>query len=189
MLVTYYPDHMQDPSSGAGKDRAASLRTAGACQNTAVPSGNLRVDSRGFPVVFRKRHTWAAPGNWPWGSAGLWDGNVLGCEDRIPFSLSLSAHRHGSHHQTVSSPSAVSSGRGNSRSTWSSTPWWRWWPQTGGWRRRCQLWWLGWGGDGGGHARFTLSNMVCTRQLYQMINNPGQEITPKRYRYGWHWNI
>lgn len=86
---------MQDPSSGAGKDRAASLRTAGACQNTAVPSGNLRAVSRGFPVVCRKRHTWAAPGNWPWGCAGLWDGNVLSWEDRIPFSLSLSAHRTG----------------------------------------------------------------------------------------------
>lgn len=44
----------------------------------------------------------------------------------------------------MSSLSAAFSGRGNSRSTWSSRPWSQWWPQTGGWRRQCQLKWWGW---------------------------------------------
>lgn len=94
LLITYYPDHMQDPSSVVDKAQAASLRTAGACQNTVVPSDNLRVDSRDVPVVFHKRHTWAAPGNWPWGSAGLWDKKMFSCEDRI-IVLLLSAHQTG----------------------------------------------------------------------------------------------
>lgn len=82
---------MQDPSSVEDKEQAASLRTAGACQNTVVPSDSLRVDSRDVLVVFHKRHTWAALGNWPWGSAGLWDKKMFRREDRIIF-LSLSAH-------------------------------------------------------------------------------------------------
>lgn len=94
LLITYDPDHMQDPSSVVDKDQAASLRTAAACQNTAAPSDSLRVDSRGVPVVFHRRHTWAALGNWPWGSAGLGDKKMFRREDRILF-LSLSAHRMG----------------------------------------------------------------------------------------------
>lgn len=85
LLITYYPDHMQDPSSVEDKDQAASLRTAGACQNTVVPSDSLRVDSRDVLVVFHKHHTWAALGNWPWGSAGLWDKKMFRREDRIIF--------------------------------------------------------------------------------------------------------
>lgn len=68
-----YTDRMQDPSSAVDRDQAASLRTAGACQNTGAPSGSQHEDSRDAPAVFRKRRTWAALGNWPWGSAGLWD--------------------------------------------------------------------------------------------------------------------
>lgn len=73
LLITHYPDHRQDPSSVADKNQAASVRTAGACRNTVAPSDNPRVDSRDVPVVFHKHHTWAALGNWPWGSAGLGD--------------------------------------------------------------------------------------------------------------------
>lgn len=44
----------------------------------------------------------------------------------------------------ASCPSAAFSGRGSSRSTWSSRPWLQWLPQTEGWRRRCRLTWWGW---------------------------------------------
>lgn len=49
-----------------------------------------------------------------------------------------------SYHRTVFCLSAASSGKGSSMSTWSSRPWWQWWPQTGGWRKRCLLKWWGW---------------------------------------------
>lgn len=82
-------------------------------------------------------------------------GDLLGCgpkstecrEGKIKPYGCLHAHRHQekrSHHRMVSSPSAAFSGRGNSRSTWSSRPWSQWSPQTGGWRRQCQLKWWGW---------------------------------------------
>lgn len=74
---------MRDPSSAVDTDQAASLRTAGACRNTAVPSDSLRVDSRDVPVVFHKRHTWAALGRWPWGSAGLWGKDRVSCRGTI----------------------------------------------------------------------------------------------------------
>ena len=46
--------------------------------------------------------------------------------------------------RTVSDLSAAGAGRGNSRSTWSSTPWWQWWLQTAGWTRQSQIWCWGW---------------------------------------------
>lgn len=54
------------------KVQAASSGTVGACQGTGAPLDNPRVDTQRVPVVFRKRHTWAPLGSWPWGSAGLW---------------------------------------------------------------------------------------------------------------------
>lgn len=84
------PGCTRDPSGVVGKDRAASLGTVGACQDTEAPLDNLHVGTRWVQAVFRMRHTWAPLGSWPWGSAG---------------------------HHKVSCPSAAFSGRGNSRST------------------------------------------------------------------------
>lgn len=77
---------MQDPPSVVDRERAASLRIAGACRSTAAPWDSLRADSRDVPVVSHRRRTWAALGSWPWGSAGLWDAETLSCEDRTSFS-------------------------------------------------------------------------------------------------------
>lgn len=149
-LCWSYPGCMQDPLGVVDTVQAASLDTEVAYQDTGEPLDNRHEDTQTVPVVFHMHHTWAPLGSWPLGSAGLWVKNKQSAvKGKLLAYYYLSAkactqEESISYHRKVSCPSVASSGKDSSRSTWSSTPWWQWWPQTGGWRRQCQLKWWDW---------------------------------------------
>lgn len=176
-----YPGCMQDlPLHMGGRAQAASWDSVGASRGTGVPLDTHGADSQRVPVVFHKRHTWAPLGSWPWESAGLQAANIQ-LVRRSSVDVSLCAKCEVSYHRKASCRSAASSGRGNSRSTWSSTPWSQWPRQTAGWRRRCQLEWWGWAPQRGREK--TVCDARVKKHFLSYFDHVDPEITPESMKY------